>query len=140
MPWMEEKSLVCYFSIDISKAFDSTNHKILLGKLEHIGRAAGSLRWFKSYLAARRQCVCINGEVSETCPIRTWVPPQGCILGPLLFNVYINSLSAAVTKSELILYADDAVLIVAALIPQELNDVLRHDFTLISNWSTNNIN
>ena len=55
--------------LDISKAFDSTNHKILLGKLEHIGRAAGSLRWFKSYLAARRQCVCINGEVSETCPI-----------------------------------------------------------------------
>ena len=68
------------------------------------------------------------------------MPPQGCILGPLLFNVYINSLSAAVTKSELILYADDAVLIVAALIPQELNDVLRHDFTLISDWSTNNIN
>ena len=64
--------------------------------------------------------------------------PQGSILGPLLFNVYINSLSAAVTKSELILYADDAVLIVAASTPQELNDALRHDFALISDWYTDN--
>jgi len=47
--------------LEISKAFDSINHKILLGKLEHIGLAARSLRWFKSYLANRRQCVCING-------------------------------------------------------------------------------
>ena len=122
--------------LDISKAFDSINHKLLLGKLEHIGLAARSLRWFKSYLADRRQCVCINGEVSETRPIDLGVP-QGSILGPLLFNVYINSLSAAVTKSELILYAD-AVLIVVASTPQELTDALRHDFTLISDWYTDN--
>ena len=82
-------------------------------------------------------CDCINGEVSETRPIDLGVP-QGSILGPLLFNVYINSLLAVVTKSELILYADDAVLIVAASTPQELNDALRHDFTLISDWCTNN--
>ena len=63
----------------------------------------------------------INGEVSETRPIDLGVPP-GSTLRPLLFNVYINSLSAAVMKSELILYADDAVLIVAACTPQELND------------------
>ena len=123
--------------LGMSKAFDSINHKILLGKLEHIGLAARSLRWFKSYLADRRQCVCINGEVSETRPIDLGVP-QRSILGPLLFNVYINSLSAAVTESDLILYADDAVLIVAASTPQELNDALRHDFTLISDWYTNN--
>ena len=102
-------------------------------KLEHIGLAARSLRWFKSYPADRRQCVCINGEVSETRSIDLGVP-QGSILGPLLFNLYINSLSVAVTKSELILYADDAVLIVAASTPKELNDVLRRDFTIISNW------
>ena len=71
----------------------------------------------------------------ETRPIDLGVP-QGSILGPLLFNVYINSLSAAVTKSELILYADDAVLIVAASTPQDLNDAFRHDFTLISDWYT----
>ena len=83
----------------------------------------------------------INGEMSETHPVDLGVP-QGSILGPLLFNVYINSLSTAVTKSvtrsELILYADDAVLVVAASTPQELNVALRHDFNLISNWYINN--
>ena len=102
--------------LDISKAFDSIDHKILLGKLEHIGLSARSLRWFKLYLSDRRQCVYINGEVSETHPVDLGVP-QGSILGPLLFNVYINSLSTAVTKSELILYADDAVLVFAASTP-----------------------
>ena len=81
--------------------------------------------------------MCINREVSETRPIDLYVP-QGTILGPLLFNVYINSLSAAVTKSELILFEDDAVLIVAASTPKEFNDALRHDSTLISDWYTNN--
>ena len=99
--------------LDISKAFDSINHKILLGRLEHIGLSARSLRWFKSCLADRLQRVCINGEMSETRTIDLGVP-QGSILGLLLFNVYINSLSSAITKSELILYADDAVLVVAA--------------------------
>ena len=123
--------------LDISKAFDSINHKILLGKLEHIGLSARSLRWFKSYLADRRQCVCINGEMSETRTIDLGVP-QGSILGQLLLNVYVNSLSTAVTKSELILYADDAVLVVAASTSQELTDALRRDFDEISDWYIGN--
>ena len=117
--------------LEISKAFDTINHKILLGKLEQL--AARSLKWFKSYLADRRQCVCINEEVSETRPIELGVP-QGSTLGPLSFNVYINSFSAAVTKSELILYAVDAALIAAASTPQELNV----NFNLISDLYTNN--
>ena len=123
--------------LDISKAFDSIDHKILLGKFEHLGLLARSLRWFKLYLSDRRQCVYINGEVSETHPVDLGVP-QGSILGPLLFNVYINSLPTAVTKSELILYADDAVLVFAASTPQELNDALRRDFNLISDWYIDN--
>ena len=101
--------------LDISKAYDPINHKILLGKLEHIRLSARSLRCFKSYL-----CVYINGEVSETHPVDLGV--QGSILLLLLFNLYINSLSSAVTKSELILYADDSVLVLAALTSQEIND------------------
>ena len=65
----------------------------------------------------------INGEVSETHPDDLGVP-QGSILGLLLFNVYINNLSTAVTKSELILYADYAVLGFTELKPWELNDDL----------------
>ena len=134
---MDGQKVTGMLFLDISKAFDSINHKILLGKLEHIGLSSRSLRWFKSYLADRRQCVCINGEMSETRTIDLGVP-QGSILGPLLFNVYINSLSTAVTKCELILYADDAVLVVAASTSRELTDALQHDFNEISNWYISN--
>ena len=61
---MDRKELTGLLFVDISKAFDSINHKILLGKLEHIGLSESSLKWFKSYLVDRRQCVCINGELS----------------------------------------------------------------------------
>ena len=71
--------------------------------------------------------------MSETRTIDLGVP-QGSILGPLLLNVYVNSLSTAVTKSELILYADDAVLVVVASTSQELTNALRRDFDEISNW------
>jgi len=117
--------------LDISNTSHSINHKILLGKLEHKGLSARSLRWFKSYLADRCQCVCINGEMSETRTIDLGVP-QGSILGQLLFNVYINSLSSAITKNELTLYAGDSVLVVAASTSRELTDALRHDFNEIS--------
>ena len=81
--------------------------------------------------------MCINGEMSETRTIGLGVP-QGSILGPLPFNVYINSLATAVTKSELIMYADDAVLVITASTSRELMDALRHDFNEISNWYISN--
>lgn len=76
----------------------------------------------------------INVEVSETDPVDLGVVPQGSILSPLLFNVYIDSLSTAVAKSELIFYVDETVIVVATSTSQELNDALRHDFNLISDW------
>ena len=83
--------------------------------------------------------MCINGEMSETRTIDLGDRvPQGSILGPLLFNVYINSLSTAITKSELILYGDDPVLVVAASTSRELMNALRHDFNEISNWYISN--
>ena len=76
-----------------------------------------------------------NGEVSETHHVDLAVP-QGSILGPILFNVFINSLSTAAhaKKIDLILYADDSILMVAASAPQELNYAIRYDFNLIFSW------
>lgn len=79
-----------------------------------------------------------NGEVSETDPVDLGVVPQGSILSPLLFNVYIDILSTAVANSELIFYVDETVFVVATSTPQELNDALRHDFNLISDWCFGN--
>ena len=123
--------------VNISKAFDSLNHKVLLHKLEHLGLSERSLRLFRSYLAHRQQSVSINGELSEPHTITLSVP-QGSILGPLLFNVYINSLPNAVKETRMILYADDAVLFCDASTRQELQIALEREFTEISNWYTDN--
>jgi len=77
----------------------------------------------------------INGELSEPHTITLGVP-QGSILGPLLFNVYINSLPNAVKKTQMILYADDAVLFCDASTRQELQIALGHEFIKIGNWCT----
>ena len=123
--------------VNISKAFDSINHKVLLGKLEHMGLSRRALRWFTSYLTDRRQSVWINGETSETHQIALGVP-QGSILGPLLFNMYINSLPKAVEKSRLIMYTDNDILFLTASEPLELQDALGCDYSLISKWYTDN--
>ena len=93
--------------IDLCKAFDTVDHSILIEKLRAVG--VTSLSWFKSYLAERRQCVEICGVRSDFLPMTCGVP-QGSILGPLLFLVYINDLSMAL-NCRLSLYADDSALI-----------------------------
>ena len=110
---------------------------MLLRKLEHLGLSKRSLRWFRSDLVDRQKSVLINGELLEPLTSTLGVP-QGSILGPLLFNVYINSLPNAVKKTRMILYADNAVLFCDASTRQELQIALERQFTKISNWYTDN--
>ena len=103
----EEKQFTLGVFIDLSKAFDIVDHSILLKKLQLYGITDKNLTWFQSYLSNRKQYIEI-GENSKTDPkYVTCDVPQGSLLGPLLFLVYVNDLPNASRSLDPIMFADD---------------------------------
>ena len=122
--------------LDLQKAFDTVDHEILLRKLEALGVQNQSVDWFKSYLQERQQVVEISGTSSKPSTITCGVP-QGSILGPLLFLIYVNDISSAV-KCKLLLYADDSALIVAGNNTEEIQHSLSRELESIREWLIDN--
>ena len=119
---------------DISKAFDRVWHEGLIYKLEAMGITGNLLSWFKNYLKDRQQRVIIQGKTSSWGDIKAGVP-QGSILGPLLFLVYINDITNNIS-SNIRLFADDTTIFVTVDDATEAAEVLNSDLRCISNWAT----
>ena len=103
---LNDKVPIVAVNMDLSKAFDTIDHSIMCEKLRKYGVSGNILSWFKSYLQGRTQQVNFNGSISSTETILRGVP-QGSILGPLLFILYINDLHRSYRDSQMICYADD---------------------------------
>ena len=123
--------------IDFSKAFDMVDHSILLNKLEHYGIRGIAHKWMESYLSNRKQFVSINGSDSEKLTMNYGVP-QGSILGPLLFVIYINDIPEIAQYAKFILYADDANIILTAATIEEINTKLKTLTRVLQEWVNSN--
>ncbi len=119
--------------LDISKAFDKVWHKGLLYKLERLGARDPLLKWFKTYLTGRKQRVTIDGQSSDWSEIKAGVP-QGSVLGPLLFLIYINNITTDLQSSSF-LYADDTSLLEVVDDPTITAARLNNDLELINTWT-----
>jgi hypothetical protein len=104
---MDNAGQVDMIYLDFSKAFDSVPHKLLLHKLQSFGFHSDLLNWFRAYLTGREQRVVVEGFNSDWLPVISGVP-QGSILGPLLFLLYINDMPSVVQHASLALFADDS--------------------------------
>ena len=130
---LDNKTFACGVFIDLEKAFDTVNHSILLGKLEHYGIRGIANDWFKSYLTSREQRVKLNNVTSNYSNITCGVP-QGSILGPLLFLLYINDMNKAVKHSIIHHFADDTNLLCKDKNPKMLKIKMNEDLKLIFQW------
>lgn len=120
---------------DFSKAFDTVDHCILLKKLQNIGINSKLLKWFQSYLSNRSLSVTFNGSISYNFTPTSGVP-QGSVLGPILFNIFINDLNSSI-QCKTLLYADDTK-IFTKITSQEDIFSLQNDINKLQLWCINN--
>ena len=110
-------------AVDLSKAFDSINHNLLLANLKAYGLSQCAMSLMSSYLLVRKQRVCLHGVCSSYSELRAGLP-HGSLLGPLLFNIFINDLNHVVPDVSLRLYADGTTLYASDVSPIALQSVV----------------
>ena len=130
---LDNKRLGCGIFIDLQKAFDTVNHRILLSQLEHYGIRGCALEWFRSYLSDGKQYVSVNGSNSNLLSITCGVP-QGSVLGPLLFLIYINDLPNVSKKLTFYLFADDTNIYYESKDLFNLIKIVNKELRLVKKW------
>ena len=134
---LDKGNVGCGIFVDLQKAFDTVDHEILLSKLNHYGIRGITNSWFKSYLSDRSQFVSINGFSSKCMHIKHGVP-QGSVLGPLLFLIYINDLNHAIKHCKVHHFADDTNLLHFNKSVNKLNKLVNTDMKNLANWLNSN--
>ena len=134
---LDSGSVTCGIFVDFQKAFDTVNHDILLKKLEHYGFRGIINNWFRSYLTNRKQKVVINGFESESKDLLHGVP-QGSVLGPILFLIYINDLHRCIKYSTTYHFADDTNLLHISKNYKTLEKKVNYDLFSLHKWLTAN--
>ena len=130
---MEKKEPVDVAYLDFRKAFDSVPHQRLIQKLNDLGVRGPLLRWIEAFLTGRTQQVAVNGKQSNPTPVRSGIP-QGSVLGPVLFLVYVNDLPESV-KCDIKLFADDAKLYASSKQGNSQHSQMQADLQSLANWS-----
>ena len=130
---IDKGDIVGTIMIDLSKAFDSIDHGLLLKKLNAYGVNGSELAWFTNYLQDRKFRVVMEGVRSEWSNVTRGVP-QGSILGPLLFTLFVNDLPNAVEKCTVNLFADDTSIYTSDSDPKRVSNILEEDLGRVAKW------
>lgn len=135
---IDQKKIVLGLFIDLKKAFDTVSHSKLINKLRGIGVTGKALKMYESYLANRSQLVKINNSQSNHQPI-TYGIPQGSVLGPLLFLIYVNDMHEIGLHGQITLYADDTCLFYFGSSIHEMISQAQQDLDTLFEWLQSNL-
>ena len=134
---IDSGNVVAVVTKDLEKAFDMLSHDILIRKMRYYGFTEQVIKWFSDYFHLRRQVTIVNGNKSNPSFVKHGVP-QGSILGPLLFILFLNDLPKAIKHCRVSIYADDTCVYLASKDPIQLQTMLNEDLESMSKWYSHN--